>query len=46
MADEHMGAQAGGRGGLPCLAHSDMCRTVWYRFMGSSILTKVFNFTI
>ena len=33
-------AQGGKPGSL------SMCRSAWYRFMGPSILKKVFNFTI
>ena len=30
-------------GKLPCLAHLVLCCSAWYRFMGPSILKKVFN---
>ena len=31
-------------GGNPMFGSLGMCRSAWYRFMGSSILKKVFNF--
>ena len=39
-------AQGAGGGGTSMFDSLGMCRCAWYRFLGSSILKKVFNFTI
>ena len=36
----------GGGEGTSMFGSLGMCHSAWYRFMGSSILKKVFNFTI
>ena len=39
-------AQGGGGGGTSIFDSLGMCGCAWCRFLGSSILKKVFNFTI
>ena len=39
-----MDTHALGGGGTGMFGSLSMCRSAWYRFMGSSILKKVFHF--